>query len=61
MLLQFSSRDYTVSEDNGTVTVCMTKDLETARMFTATATSREFESDFEGKCLIRVMNKILRE
>ena len=48
MVVQFSSTNYTVGEDNGTVTVCMTKDLETARMFTATATSKMSESGFEG-------------
>ena len=48
VVLRFSSSNYEVSEDNGTVTVCMTKDLETARTFTATATAQEFESEFEG-------------
>ena len=43
VVLQFSSSNYEVSEDNGTVTVCMTKDVETARTFTATATTLEFE------------------
>ena len=52
VLLQFSSSNYEVDEDNGTVTVCMTKDLETARAFTATATAREFESDFEGMVVL---------
>ena len=48
VVLQFSSSNYEVSEDNGTVTVCVTKDLETARTFTAIATARVFESDIEG-------------
>ena len=43
VVLRFSSSNYEVSEDNGTVTVCMTKDVETARTFTATATAQEFE------------------
>ena len=49
VLVQFSSSNYEVSEDNGTVTVCMTKDLETARAFTANATTR---SDSAGMVVL---------
>ena len=55
VVLRFSSSNYEVSEDNGTVTVCMTKDVETARTFTATATTLEFESDFEGISILNIL------
>ena len=41
MQVQFSNSSYEVNEDNGTVTVCVVKDMETAIAFNVTVTSRE--------------------
>ena len=37
----FTSPDYTVREDNGTVTVCLSKDVDTLEDLTLNVTSRD--------------------
>ena len=59
MRIGFTARDYTVREDNGTVTVCLRKDVDTQEDLMLNVTARDCDPpDALGRCANTFTTKI---